>query len=133
MPTQTAIRDDQLRAMIAEGWSPALFAEYWARPEAAYLRDMVTDDVVGHWPGGVTAEGPAAYIGALERLLAALPDIRLEVPDFAVNGDVAFDFRRVPPAQRAGMTGCPAAWARRDPPTGNERAHCRWRVVFGVE
>lgn len=90
MSTQTVNRDDKLRAMIAEGWSPALFAEYWARPEAVYLRDMVTDDVVGHWPGGVTVEGPAAYIEALEQLLAALPDLRLEVPDFAVNGDVAF-------------------------------------------
>lgn len=90
MSTQTTLRHDRLRTMIAEGWSPALFAEYWAAPEASYLPDMVTDDVVGHWPGAGTVEGPAAYIGALEQLLEALPDIRLEVPDFAVNGNVAF-------------------------------------------
>ena len=89
-PRDERLRDERLRAMMAQGWSPALFAEYWAAPDPAYLRDMVTDDVVGHWPGAGTVEGPDAYISALEQLLAALPDIRLEVPDSAVDGDVAF-------------------------------------------
>lgn len=90
MAEQSENRDARLRRMTAQGWTPALFAEFWAAPDPVYLRDMVTDDVVGHWPGAGTVRGPEAYIGALELLMKTLPDLRLEVPDSAVNGDVGF-------------------------------------------
>lgn len=90
MPTQTTEHDQKLRAMLRGGWTPELFAQYWSAPTVRYLHEMVTDDVVGHWPGAGTVEGPRAYIAALEQLMTALPDLRLTVHDSAVNGGVAF-------------------------------------------
>jgi hypothetical protein len=84
----------EMRRMVAEGWSPELFAAFWAAPDPKYLPDMVTDDIVGHWPGAGSVHGAESYIAALVELIALLPDIRLEVPAHAVNGDVAF-VRRV--------------------------------------
>jgi SnoaL-like protein len=90
MPVQITDRDEKLRVMVPGGWTPELFAVYWSAPSARYLREMVTDDVVGHWPGAGTVRGSEDYIAALERLMTALPDLRLEVHDSAVNGEVAF-------------------------------------------
>jgi len=72
------------------GWTPELFAQYWAAPDPAPLPGFVTDDVVGHWPGGRTVRGTRAYVKALEDLMALLPDIRLEVPVGAMNGKYGF-------------------------------------------
>lgn len=72
------------------GWTPELFASYWAAPDPAPLPGFVTDDVVGHWPGNRTVRGTQAYVEALEDLLRLLPDIRLEVPAGATNGEYGF-------------------------------------------
>ncbi len=84
-------RDARLRAMIRDGWTPELFAEFWSAPDISYIPSMITDDIVGHWPGAVV-RGPQAYTRALADLLELLPDLRLEVPEgeYAVNGDIAF-------------------------------------------
>lgn len=74
----------------AIGWTPELFAQYWAAPDPAPLPGFVTDDVVGHWPGNQVVRGTEAYVGALEKLMAMLPDIRLEVPAGAMNGEHGF-------------------------------------------
>ena len=89
MTVTTAIRDSELRAMIQEGWTPELFAEYWSAPDIAYIPSMITDDIVGYWPGAVV-RGPEAYTKALAELLDLLPDLRLEVAEHAVNGEYAF-------------------------------------------
>jgi hypothetical protein len=85
----TARRDARLRAMIQEGWTPELFADYWAAPDISLIPSMITEDIVGHWPGS-TVRGPEAYTKALADLLALLPDLRLEVAEHAVNGEYAF-------------------------------------------
>jgi hypothetical protein len=72
------------------GWTPELFAEFWAAPDPAPLPAMVTDDVVGHWPGGHVVRGSRDYIAVLERLMRLLPDLRLEVAAGAMNGEHGF-------------------------------------------
>jgi hypothetical protein len=82
-------RDARLKSMIQTGWSPELFAEYWSAPDIAYIPSMITQDIVGYWPG-LVVRGPEEYTRALADLLELLPDLRLEVPEYAVNGDIAF-------------------------------------------
>jgi ketosteroid isomerase-like protein len=88
--TSTVERDEAIQALTANGWTPELFQEFWSAPDPKYLRAMVTDDVVGHWPGADDAQGADAYIKALVDLMAALPDITLEVTAGAMNGEVGF-------------------------------------------
>ena len=91
MTITESTRDERIRALTARGWSPELFAEFWAAPDAKYLPPMCAPDIVGHWPGvDRPVRGVSAYIGALTDLLALLPDLRLEVPAHAVNGDTGF-------------------------------------------
>jgi hypothetical protein len=91
MTTTESARDARIRTLTAQGWSPELFAEFWAAPDPKYLAPMCAPDIVGHWPGAdEPVRGASAYIGALIDLLALLPDVRLEVPAHAVNGDTGF-------------------------------------------
>lgn len=39
------------------GWTPELFAQFWAAPDPAPLPGFVTEDVVGHWPGNRKMRG----------------------------------------------------------------------------
>jgi hypothetical protein len=55
---------------------------------------IITDDVIGYWPGGRTVRGKDAYVGALEDLFALLPDIRLEVKEHTMTPDGQFGFAR---------------------------------------
>ncbi|HEY1971407.1 MAG TPA: nuclear transport factor 2 family protein [Pseudonocardia sp.] len=72
------------------GWTPELFARFWAAPDPTPLPGFVTDDVVGHWPGNRVVRGSRDYIQALEDLMELLPDIRLEVAAGAMNGEYGF-------------------------------------------
>lgn len=76
--------------VTVSGWTPERFARYWAAPDPEPLHTFVTEDVVGHWPGGRTVCGVEAYVGALWKLMELLPDIRLEVPAGAMNGRYGF-------------------------------------------
>lgn len=81
----------QLEALFAPRvWTPELFAEFWAAPSLRHVRTIITDDVIGVWPGGQVVSGAEAYVKALENLLTIVPDLRLEVPESAMNGRFGF-------------------------------------------
>lgn len=73
------------------GWSVEAFARFWAAPDPDLVPALVTDDVVGWWPGeDEPVRGVAAYTQALAEIIEPLPDIRLEVAEHATNGDHTF-------------------------------------------
>jgi ketosteroid isomerase-like protein len=90
----TTERDAQLRQLFAAGWTTELFAEFWKAPDLTYIPSIITDDVVGHWPGGRIVRGRDEYLKALEELLAALPDLSLDVKEQAMSEDGEFGFTR---------------------------------------
>lgn len=73
------------------GWSVERFAQFWSDPRAEDVPPLVTDDVVGWWPGyDEPVRGVGRYSQALAELLALLPDMRLSVAEHATNGDTVF-------------------------------------------
>jgi ketosteroid isomerase-like protein len=76
---ETREREARLEELFAAGWTTELFAQFWAAPDLKYIPSIITDDVVGYWPGGRTVRGKAEYVQALEELLTLLPDLRLAV------------------------------------------------------
>ena len=87
-------RAARLEQLSAAGWTTDWFAEFWAKPDLTLVPSMMTDDVVGYWPGGRTVRGAKEYMRALEDLLALLPDLYLEVPDHTMSADGQFGFAR---------------------------------------
>src|SRR5215217_2567092 len=75
-------------------WTPDLFADFWSAPDLDYIASIITDDVVGYWPGGQVARGAEEYVKVLEDLLSLLPDLRLEVPERAMTEDGKYGFAR---------------------------------------
>jgi ketosteroid isomerase-like protein len=90
----TREREPRLEELFAAGWTTDLFAEFWAAPDLKYIPSIITDDVVGYWPGGRTVRGAEQYMQALEELLTLVPDLRLEVPEHTMSGDGEFGFSR---------------------------------------
>jgi ketosteroid isomerase-like protein len=90
----TRERQDRLEELFAAGWTTELFAEFWKAPDLEYVPSIITDDVVGYWPGGRTVRGKAEYMQALEELLTLLPDLRLEVAEHTMSSDGEFGFSR---------------------------------------
>lgn len=73
------------------GWSVERFAEFWADPVADDVPRLVTEDVVGWWPGeDQPVRGVGPYTDALRQILAMLPDMRLRVAEHATNGEFVF-------------------------------------------
>jgi ketosteroid isomerase-like protein len=67
------------------------FAAFWANPQPQMLRGAVGEDVAVYYPGAAEAQrGPEAYMAAVQRYLDAVPDLRLEVVEYAHNGDDTF-------------------------------------------
>jgi ketosteroid isomerase-like protein len=87
-------RQARLVQLFAAGWTTDLFAEFWAKPDLTLIRSIITDDIVGFWPGGRTVRGASDYMRALEDLLALLPDLYLEVPEHTMSADGQFGFSR---------------------------------------
>jgi ketosteroid isomerase-like protein len=73
-----------------QSWTVEGFAAFWDAPDAALVPAMLTDDVVGYWPGGEEVRGRQAYTDKLAEIIAAVPGIRLEVAESAVDGDCTF-------------------------------------------
>ena len=71
-------------------WSVGGFAAFWANPTPEHVPPLLTEDVVGVWPGAEPVRGRDAYTQVLADLLELMPDLRLEVAEHATNGDVAF-------------------------------------------
>ena len=90
----TREREDRLEELFTAGWTTELFAEFWKRPDLKWLPSIITDDVVGYWPGGRIVHGKAAYMQALEELLALLPDLWLDVKEHTMSADGEFGFSR---------------------------------------
>jgi ketosteroid isomerase-like protein len=91
---ETREREARLEELFAAGWTTELFAQFWAAPDLKYIPSIITDDVVGYWPGGRTVRGKAEYMQALEELLTLLPDLRLAVPEHTMSADGEFGFSR---------------------------------------
>jgi SnoaL-like domain len=90
----TREREARLEELFAADWTTELFAEFWAAPDIKYIPSIITDDVVGYWPGRRTVRGKAEYVQALVDLLTLLPDLRLEVPEHTMSADGEFGFSR---------------------------------------
>lgn len=67
------------------------WAAFWANPSPALVGRVVTPDVIGHWPGDAApVRGVTAYQQRIARWLARVPDLRLRVAEYAVNGEFLF-------------------------------------------
>ena len=68
----------------APRFSAEMWAAFWAAPEMSSGADILADDIVGYWPGDTEpVRGLAAYQAKIAALLAAYPDLRLELIDSA--------------------------------------------------
>jgi SnoaL-like domain len=65
-------------------FSAQLWAAFWAAPDMSRGMDILADDIIGYWPGDLEpVRGIQAYAGKIAELLAAAPDLRLELVDSA--------------------------------------------------
>jgi hypothetical protein len=71
-------------------FSAEMWAAFWAAPDESRIGDILADDIVGYWQGDPTpVRGLEAYTGKIVELIAASPDLRLELIDSAtVDGSV---------------------------------------------
>jgi hypothetical protein len=71
-------------ASPATTFSAEMWAAFWAAPDLSRGMDILADDIVGYWPGDPEpVQGVEAYTGKIADLLAAAPDLRLELVDSA--------------------------------------------------
>lgn len=76
-------------------WSVDGFRAFWSNPDPEIVPEVIpqvcTDDVIGHWAGrDEPVQGPEDYTRCIAALVAALPDIRLEVAEHAHAGEFTF-------------------------------------------
>jgi ketosteroid isomerase-like protein len=72
-------------------WSVEMFAQFWANPDPALVPAVLTEDVVGHWPGrDEPARGRDEYSACIAAIVEALPGMYMEVAEHARNGDFVF-------------------------------------------
>jgi hypothetical protein len=72
-------------------WSIEMFAGFWSNPDPALVPPVLTEDVVGVWPGrDEPARGREEYTRCIAAIVEALPDMRLEVAEHAQNGEFVF-------------------------------------------
>lgn len=72
-------------------WSVAdHFAAIWSAPKPGGAQSRLASDVVGYWPGGAVVRGVDAYNDQLRKVIALMPDVRLEVLEYAENEDLVF-------------------------------------------
>ncbi len=71
-----------------EGFTVETFAGFWAKPDLTGGAP-IAENVVGDWPGEVV-HGSEAYLDRLEKLLALVPDLTLDVAEHAESGEYLF-------------------------------------------
>lgn len=77
-------------ASAAPKFSAELFAAFWAAPDLSRGLDILSDDIVGYWPGDPEpVRGIEAYTAKIAEILDAAPDLRLEVVDSATVSGAA--------------------------------------------
>jgi SnoaL-like domain len=65
-------------------FSAEMFAAFWAAPDLSRGMNILAEDIVGYWPGDPEpVQGVEAYTAKIVELLAAAPDLRLELVDSA--------------------------------------------------
>ena len=65
-------------------FSAEMWAAFWAAPDESRIGDILADDIVGYWQGDPKpVHGLEAYTGKIVELIAASPDLRLELIDSA--------------------------------------------------
>lgn len=65
-------------------FSAEMWAAFWRAPAVARIEDILADDIVGYWQGEPKpVHGRDAYVGKIAELIAAIPDLRLELVDSA--------------------------------------------------
>ena len=73
------------------GWSVEMFEAFWSNPDPALVPAVLTEDVVGYWPGREEpVRGRDDYTACIAAIVQALPGMRLEVAEHARNGDFVF-------------------------------------------
>jgi hypothetical protein len=72
-------------------WSVDGFRAFWSTPDPEIVPQVCTEDVIGYWAGrDEPVRGPEDYTCCIAALVAALPDIRLEVAEHADAGEFTF-------------------------------------------
>jgi hypothetical protein len=65
-------------------FSAEMWAAFWAAPDESRIGDILADDIVGYWQGDPKpVHGLEAYTGKIVELIAASPDLRLQLIDSA--------------------------------------------------
>jgi hypothetical protein len=65
-------------------FSAEMWAAFWAAPDESRIGDILADDIVGYWQGDPKpVRGRDAYAGKIAALIAASPDLRLQLVDSA--------------------------------------------------
>ena len=65
-------------------FSAEMWAAFWAVPDQSRIGDILADDIVGYWQGDPKpVRGRDAYAGKIAALIAATPDLRLQLIDSA--------------------------------------------------
>jgi hypothetical protein len=65
-------------------FSAEMWAAFWAAPAESQVADILAEDIVGYWQGDPKpVRGRDAYAGKIAELVAATPDLRLELVDSA--------------------------------------------------
>jgi hypothetical protein len=68
----------------ATAFSAEMWAAFWAAPSMSRGMDILADDIVGYWPGDPEpVRGVEPYTKKIADLLAAAPDLQLELVDSA--------------------------------------------------
>jgi hypothetical protein len=72
-------------------WSVESFEAFWDNPNAELVPAVLTEDVVGYWAGrDEPVRGRDDYTACIAALIAALPDVRLDVAEHARDGEFTF-------------------------------------------
>jgi hypothetical protein len=76
-------------------WSIESWRRFWSNPSAEVARaripTVVAPEVTATWPRSTRqVRGPEEYAARVTALLALVPDLRLELAEYAQNGDVVF-------------------------------------------
>jgi len=71
-------------------WAVEHFRKFWSAPDPTGPTPHLSPEIVGRWPDGRVLEGIDEYRERLINIGRVIPDIRLEVVEHAVNGELAF-------------------------------------------
>jgi hypothetical protein len=78
-------------AAQAPGFSPEVFARFWAAPDPERVPNALTEDIVGYWPGRrQPVRGRESYTKCIVHLLQLIPDFQAEVLEHAREGHLYF-------------------------------------------